>query len=405
MNKSIIVICLLLVATVYTFEVEKTIGYKSKSHMTRRRLKIEKEQGLNKIRRLNSKAGVETRRLQSPYRKMNIFFDMSSINNDLNSQGATDRVAFYKRVFDATGNWWEGALQVNDNRSKIWSHIKRYAPNYQRELGFKFDSSHKPESYDLLIRVFWCPSNGNALAYAGPFLRHPTSKRPVTGTVCVLPYGDKNFKTASDSVNRAVGTMIHEFGHVISFISFQRFHSHLLKANNEIGTYMFTGKNVVEKARKYYNCPSLSGVPLQYKDGKVGGHWSEVYLGDELMTPTTGADAEKVSPMTLALCEDTKWYKADYTFAENYNFNKGAGCKVFGNTCPSPAICKIGSQGFVTSDYKAVGYCSQNGRGCARERKYSNMDCMKGANWGKDALKYGSSYGSNCVLAEGKFKL
>jgi len=30
---------------------------------------------------------------------------------------------------------------------------------------------------------------------------------------------------------------------------------------------------------------------------------------------------------------------------------------------------------------------------------------MKGANWGKDALKYGSSYGSNCVLAEGKFKL
>jgi len=393
MNKSLIVLCLLLVSTVHT--------YHGKKDMVRRRLQVEKEQGLTK-RRLNLKANVNSRRLQAPWRKMNIYFDMTSINNDLNSQGGSDRVAFYKRVFDATGQWWEGALQVNDKRSKIWPRIEMFAPRYQRELGFKFDSSHNKESYDLLIRVFWCPSNGNTLAYAGPFLRHPDSKRPITGTVCVVPFGDKNFRSAADSVNRAVGTMIHEFGHVISFISFSKFHSDKVKVIDN--KYQWTGSKVLEKARKYYNCPSLRGVPLQNKNGRVGGHWSEANLGDELMTPTTGVDAEKVSPMTLALCEDTNWYKADYTFAENYNFNKGRGCQVFGKTCPSPSICEAGRRGFITSDYKGVGYCSQNSNGCAVERKFSNRDCMKGAAWGTDGLKYGASYGSNCVLAEGKFK-
>jgi hypothetical protein len=119
MNKSIIVLCLLLVSTVHTFSRKNTAGYKSKKDMVRRRLQVEKEQGFNN-RRLNSKANIQTRRLQSPWRKIKIFFDMSSINADLNSQGASDRVAFYKRVFDATGQWWEGALQVNDKRSKIW---------------------------------------------------------------------------------------------------------------------------------------------------------------------------------------------------------------------------------------------------------------------------------------------
>merc|ERR1712086_750981 len=91
------------------------------------------------------------------------------------------------------------------------------------ELGFQMGGK-RISDYDLLIRVFLCPNKGNALAYAGPFLRHPTSQRPVTGTVCILPYGDANFKKAKDSVNRAVGTVVHEFGHVISFISWDRSH-------------------------------------------------------------------------------------------------------------------------------------------------------------------------------------
>lgn len=372
-------------------------------HMRIRRLEIEKEQGFDEITDAHLKNRTN-RRLQAAWRPLKIYFDMSSINNDLQSQGYSDRVAFYKVVFEATGLWWGGALKVKDQRSKIWPLIQRYAPSYQRELGFVMENGANAEDYDLLIRVFLCENTGSALAYAGPFLRHPDSQRPITGTVCILPYGDANFKRAADSVNRGAGTVIHEFGHVISFISFDRYHQNNLKLKSSINRYIWTGPKVLEKARKYYNCSSLDGVPIQNNNGRIGGHWSETFLADELMTPTTGADPELVSPMSLALCEDTNWYKADYTFSENYTHNKNAGCSAFEQTCPSPQLCESGTSGFITSDYKGVGYCSTNSNGCNVERKYSNRDCMIGSKWPSSHADYGASYGANCVIAEGKFK-
>jgi len=127
-------------------------------------------------------------------------------------------------------------------------------------------------------------------------------------------------------------------------------------------------------------------------------------LADELMTPTTGADPELVSPMSLALCEDTNWYKADYSFSENYTHKKGSGCGAFTQTCPSPAPCQSGQSGFITTDHKGVGYCSQNSNGCPVERKYSNRDCMIASKWPANHADYGASYGANCVIVEGKFK-
>jgi len=372
-------------------------------HMTKRRLQIEKEQGFEKINALHLRNRTN-RRLQSAWRPLKIYFDMSSINSDLNDQGASDRIAFYKLVFEATGNWWSGVLKVKDDRTKVWPKIQQYASNYQRELGFVMENGARASDYDLLIRVFLCENTGSALAYAGPFLRHPDSQRPITGTVCILPYGDDNFKKAADSVNRGAGTVIHEFAHVISFISFDRYHSDMLKVKSSINRYVWTGPKVLKEARKYYNCSTLDGVPIQNNNGKIGGHWSETFLADELMTPTTGADPELVSPMTLALCEDTKWYKADYGYAENYSHNKGKGCKVFEETCPSPAPCQSGKSGFITNDYKGVGYCAQNSNGCAVERKYSNRDCMIASKWPESHAEYGASYGANCVLAEGTFK-
>jgi len=333
---------------------------------------------------------------------MKIFFDTTSLMTDLASQGASDRHDFYKKVFEITGKWWEQVLQVNDSRSEIAGEISYYAPYYKRELGFNM-GGNSISSYDLLIRVFLCPNNGSGLANAGPFVRHPKSQRPITGTVCILPYGDANFKKAKDSVNRAVGTVIHEFGHIIAFISFKTYQDKNIVLDDNINRYKWTGPKVKSVAEKYYNCSNNTGVPLQNKNGKLGGHWSEKFLSDELMTPTTGANPELVSPMTLALCEDTGWYKADYSFTENYSYKKGKGCNLTAG-CGKKPICRKGASGFITSDQKGVGYCTGDTNGCPMERKYSNRDCDNGASWKKTLLKFGASYGSNCVVVGGKFR-
>lgn len=366
----------------------------------RRRLRIERQQGFAKI----TDQQVNRRRAQSvSWRPLKIFFDTTSLMSDLRRQNASSRVNFYKKVFEITGNWWGQALKVNDNRSKIAKTIASYhsGGRYKRELGFQMGGESQSK-YDLLIRVFLCPNQGNALAYAGPFLRHPDTQRPITGTVCVLPYGDQNFRKAKYGINRAVGTIIHEFGHIISFISWQKFQSKNLKVDNSINRFLWIGPKVKEVAQKFYGCSNCKGIPLQNDNGKLGGHWSEYFLATELMTPVTGADPELVSPMTLALCEDSGWYKADYSFTENYAYHKGEGCK-FTKSCPKP-ICKAGTSGFITSDFKGVGYCQSDSNGCAKESMYSNRNCMNGGTWSSDYLKYGASYGGNCVIVQGKFK-
>lgn len=364
---------------------------------------MDRKDGFNKI----TQAHYDARRSQSSWRNIKIHFDLTGSESVLNNNNMSSRVQFYRKVYDCTGEWWSQALQINDSRSRMVDQLNaRGKSNYYK--GFR--SGQDYTDYDLLIQTKFENNNGNALAWAGPVDRHPDTQRPITGTCTTCPFGDSNFKTAKDSVNRATGTMIHEFGHVIAFISFQNYHERYLGYSNTIKLVLWTGPAVKEKGKTYYNCSSSqwSGLPMQtnnYTNGThaPGGHWSETFLGDEIMTPTTGHDPERVSPMSLALCEDSGWYKPDYSFSERYVYNKGKGC-AWTTSCPSPAKCTAGSSGFVVSNYKGIGYCGSDANGCAKESTYSNRDCMQGDNWEKDyANKYGAIFGGNCVVVKGKF--
>ena len=167
--------------------------------------------------------------------------------------------------------------------------------------------------------------NYTTLATAGPYLRHPDTNRPIDGSVNVTPFGDDNWLKSADSVNRGFGTILHEFLHVIAFIGLDKYHNYIELRNNRTQPF-WTGPKVVSVARKHYNCGSLTGVPIQNLNGRVGGHWAEAYLSNELMTPVTGADPEVMSALSLALIEDTRWYRVNYKMAERYTYNKGAGC-------------------------------------------------------------------------------
>jgi leishmanolysin-like peptidase len=62
--------------------------------------------------------------------------------------------------------------------------------------------------------------------------------------------------------------------------------------------------------------PSIEGVDLEDEggSGSLSSHWERSMLHNEMMCASTLPD-EAFSDFTLALLEDSGWYKPDYSYA------------------------------------------------------------------------------------------
>ena len=98
---------------------------------------------------------------------------------------------------------------------------------------------------------------------------------------------------------------------------------------------VITLKQVVDYARNYFSCGSLEGLPLENNgaDGSINSHWEKLFLPTEYMNPTI-ENPGRISEFTLNLLRGTGWYQVDSSGAQNYDWNKGAGCGHF-SICPT----------------------------------------------------------------------
>ncbi|XP_036060050.1 leishmanolysin-like peptidase isoform X2 [Onychomys torridus] len=98
--------------------------------------------------------------------------------------------------------------------------------------------------------------------------------------------------------------------------------------------YLLVTPRVVEEARKHFNCPVLEGMELENQGGMGTelNHWEKRLLENEAMT---GSHTQNrvLSRITLALMEDTGWYKANYSMAEKLDWGRGMGCEFARKSC------------------------------------------------------------------------
>ncbi|XP_032120165.1 leishmanolysin-like peptidase [Sapajus apella] len=98
--------------------------------------------------------------------------------------------------------------------------------------------------------------------------------------------------------------------------------------------YLLVTPRVVEEARKHFNCPVLEGMELENQGGMGTelNHWEKRLLENEAMT---GSHTQNrvLSRITLALMEDTGWYKANYSMAEKLDWGRGMGCDFVRKSC------------------------------------------------------------------------
>ena len=109
---------------------------------------------------------------------------------------------------------------------------------------------------------------------------------------------------------------------------------------------------VVDYAKSYFKCPSITGVPLENNggEGSAGSHWEKLFLPQEYMNPTE-ENPGILSEFTMTFLRATGWYQVSTNAAQRYDWGQNAGCGHF-------EICPKGSNGYCTAAQIGQEVCS-----------------------------------------------
>ena len=117
-------------------------------------------------------------------------------------------------------------------------------------------------------------------------------------------------------------------------------------------------------ARNQFDCQSIAGAQLENQptgsNSCTGDHWDERLWYPEALSGVISPDTNVLSPLTLALMEDSGWYKANYTMSRISPWGLGAGCNFVTDPCLIPGDPP------TIPDYSRGYFCNQPAyRGCS----------------------------------------
>ncbi|CAH1774924.1 unnamed protein product, partial [Owenia fusiformis] len=175
---------------------------------------------------------------------------------------------------------------------------------------------------------------------------------------------------------------------------------------------MIVTPKVVEEVRKHFNCSTLEGAELE-DQGIIGTaltHWEKRVFENEVMTGTYTQNPP-VSRVTLALMEDTGWYRANYDMAEPLLWGKNLGCDFVKKSCLTwiekkqsrresihPFCERIKQnplQTDCTDDHRAVAMCNLIHHPEPMPKKYQYFQHLPDINYGA-----ASQYAGSVALAD-----
>nr|CDJ95402.1 Peptidase M8 domain containing protein [Haemonchus contortus] len=98
--------------------------------------------------------------------------------------------------------------------------------------------------------------------------------------------------------------------------------------------HMIVTPKVTEEARRHFNCSTLEGAELENQGVSLapGNHWEKRVFENELLS-STATQVFALSRLTLALFEDSGWYRVNYVQAEDMEWGKNLGCAFVKKSC------------------------------------------------------------------------
>ena len=302
----------------------------------------------------------EARNLQEDYKPIRIKMDYTYLESQQKSSDLTDRL---KPILDKTVSDLESLLSVQHTNflyqpeyiSKFCG-IPKYSDNY---LTWGYD-------YDLVIIPYFNDSLAlsSIQAAATACVAISETLQPKLGIIMINP----KLEFSKQNTDRFLELLfLHEMSHVLifhpSFFIFLEMLSQ--KVVNRETIYYINSPKVVEKARLHFNCDSINGIPLETYGGvgTSGSHWESRYMLGDYMIATDYPEIV-ISDISLAVFEDSGYYKVNYYTGGLFRFGKGEGCDFFnkkciidGGTLFANEFCLNSQEPFCTSGHLAKGHC------------------------------------------------
>ncbi|KAK6183692.1 hypothetical protein SNE40_011122 [Patella caerulea] len=161
------------------------------------------------------------------------------------------------------------------------------------------------------------------------------------------------------------------------------------------GVTRLTTPSVKQKTQQHFACrtEAIYGGPMDSKNNIITSHWdSRIMHGSLMMSQSVQPHLTYIDEITLAVFEDSGWYKVDYSQADRFLWGKGQGCK-FGlkEYCGSQRefFCQGSGNG---CDYMALdkGVCRTDThiKPCRIYTPSSQDQCFK-----KFGVRYSNDYG------------
>lgn len=276
---------------------------------------------------------------------LRIHFDFSYISEKV-SEGIikqSDLVDLQQKIMPKAQEVFQSLLLVKPIKNKL----KLNSPHCEMfPIPDLFNSAGDGVEADIVIFVLidtsgFFSENGIEAA-AIHCLQHQETRRPIAGYIQFKSDLNINSQFSKDYY---AWLAIHEISHILvinralyeDYIDPETlaplgYESVIGSKVLESGTKMNFIKTpkVMEKAKEHFKCDKLYGLPLEYNGGPgtAGSHWAKRYMnGDYMIGESFGENL--ISEISLALFEDSGWYKVNWKMANLFLWGKGKGCDFF----------------------------------------------------------------------------
>jgi hypothetical protein len=134
--------------------------------------------------------------------------------------------------------------------------------------------------------------------------------------------------------------------------------------NSDVPHYEISSPTVKRIVRNHFDCQTLGGArlsdPLPHPDYHNECTFFNLdlryHFDEDMTTIASNQDAAyAISPLSLALLEDSSWYKANFRAATTPTFGRGAGCGFVEDDCISKGNIPDYSVGFFCSSHESLG--------------------------------------------------
>lgn len=250
----------------------------------------------------------------------------------------------YQTYLQAGYKYFSNSLKVHQITSAVkWDEL--YLTDYDFCSDFEDYKGKTINNTDYILIIQEIDdSESSAIAMAGPCAYDPATDQPIAG-ILIMNLAQMLSSTSEQLVMIFTHELAHAFG--FSSSSFKNFR----KSNGEkySESEIFTVQsirglddqvfiktpNVLKRARAAFNCPTLPGLQLENQggSGSAGSHWESRVMRTELMNPQLVSKNVVYSDLTLALFEDSGWYKPDYAYSASINFGYMKGCDFHNKKC------------------------------------------------------------------------